>query len=381
MEKLLICKNDVLVSCSGTIGNVGLAGRRLDGFALSQHSIRIRMQEPEVAGYLAAFLRSRYGRLQLRSSVYGSVVDHIEPSHLQNVYVPRLGKYKEYQIGDAYLFAVAKRDDANDLIDKAIQRVIAGVKLPPFESLSLNTAKTDRNTIRLSQIADRFEGTYHNAIAYAAEAELRKLSCGATSLSDNDYVREIRPITKFRKRTFVQSGGIPLFSSKQLFQVDPVDIKRLAKGAHNKDLGEIALEQNMIVLTRSGTIGRVNIVPKYMVGWAASEHATRIIARNDFIGGYIFSWLASDYGQCLIRRHSYGSVILEIDKDMIEAVPIPKAAESLISSVGGLVLEANKLRDEAWRSETKLVQEIESTIQHHADRNSARKSVKAESRR
>lgn len=381
LEKLLIRKNDVLVSCSGTIGNVGLAGRRLEGLALSQHSIRVRVQDPEVAGYLAAFLRGRYGRLQLRSSVYGSVVDHIEPLHLQNVCVPRFGKRKEREMGNAFLCAVAKRDDANDLIDVAIQRVIAGVGLPPFANLSVRAAKKDRNTIRLSQIADRFEGAYHNAIAYAAEAELGTLSCGATSLSDIGLVREIRPITKFRKRTFVERGGIPLFSSKQLFQVDPVNIKRLAKGAHTKDLDEIALEENMIILTRSGTIGRVNIIPRYMEGWAGSEHATRIIASNDLSAGYIFAWLASDYGQCLVRRHSYGSVILEIDKDMIEAVPIPKATDSLISDVGGQVLEANKLRDEAWKMEIKVVREIESTIQHLAHTNVTSQSQNAEARR
>ena len=34
------------------------------------------------------------------------------------------------------------------------------------------------------------------------------------------------PITKFRKRVYVPKGGIPFLSSKQLFQIDPIDVKR-----------------------------------------------------------------------------------------------------------------------------------------------------------
>jgi hypothetical protein len=43
-------------------------------------------------------------------------------------------------------------------------------------------------------------------------------------------------------------------------QIDPVDVKRLAKGAHTKDLPEIALKKNMVTISRSGTIGRVQII-------------------------------------------------------------------------------------------------------------------------
>ena len=61
------------------------------------------------------------------------------------------------------------------------------------------------------------------------------------SATDRRVTKEIRPITKFRERTYVEKGGIPLLSSKQIFQIDPIDIKRLAKGAHTKDLPEIQL--------------------------------------------------------------------------------------------------------------------------------------------
>jgi type I restriction enzyme, S subunit len=161
---------------------------------------------------------------------------------------------------------------------------------------------------------------------------------------------------------YVRSGGIPLISSKQLFQVDPVDINRLARGAHTKDMAEIALETNMVLVTRSGTIGRVQITPAYMHGWAGSEHATRLIAAHGMNPGYVYAWLASDYGSTLIKRHSYGSVILEIDKEMLGSVPIPIPADSVIEEIGALVMKANSCREKAWIKEREAISQLEALV-------------------
>ena len=63
LDELLVQKWDVLISRSGTVGNVGLAGATHAGHALSEHAIRLRTDSPEKAGYVAAFLRSRFGGL------------------------------------------------------------------------------------------------------------------------------------------------------------------------------------------------------------------------------------------------------------------------------------------------------------------------------
>jgi len=199
-------------------------------------------------------------------------------------------------------------------------------------------------------------------VAIAAEKQLSELSVEVTTVGDSRVTKEIRPITKFRKRTYVEKGGIPLLSSKQLFQIDPIDVKGLAKGAHTKNLPEIQLEKNMIAVTCSGTIGRVQIIPAYMAKWTANQHATRFLAPEGMNAGYLYAWLASDYGYCLITRNSYGSVILEVDKEMFSSVPIPLPEPKIRDEIGNLVLKANQLRDEAWRNEQDAITRLESWI-------------------
>ena len=119
----------------------------------------------------------------------------------------------------------------------------------------------------------------------------------------------------------------------------------------------------MLIITRSGTIGRVQIIPEYMRGWAANEHATRLVPVDRLRGAYLFAWLSSSYGQRLIRRHSYGSVVQEIDKDMIGAVPVPVVSGDAEREIAGPVLQANRLRDEAWRAEHGVIQDLVGRIE------------------
>lgn len=323
LSKLLIQKWDILISCSGTIGNVSLASEPFTGKALSQDAIRLRVNDANTAGYITAFLRSRYGRIQLNQATYGSVIVHIEPEHLERVLIPDLPPIRQIVIGRLMCKAGELRDEANRLLDEADRLLHKRLSLPYLKSIAPSDSATAVAKIKASQLMGRLEGSFHDPAAIVAEKQLANLAVEVTTVGNTRVTKEIRPITKFRKRTYVEKGGIPFLSSKQIFQVDPVDVKRLAKGAHTKDLPEIQLEENMIAVTRSGTIGRVQIFPAYMAKWTASEDAIRVLASEDINPGYLYAWLASDYGYCLITRHSYGSVIVHIDLNMLASVPIP----------------------------------------------------------
>jgi type I restriction enzyme, S subunit len=362
LDKLLIQKWDVLISCSGTIGNISLASERFAGKALSQHAIRLRASDPDIAGYVAAFLRSRYGRPQLTQATYGSVIVHIEPQHLERVLIPDLPPIRRIAIGRLMCKAGELRDEANQLLDEADRLLHEQLNLPYLKNIAPTGNASAIAKIKASQWMGRLEGSFHDPVAIAAEKQLAELSVEVTTVGDSRVTKEIRPITKFRKRTYVEKGGIPLLSSKQLFQIDPIDIKGLAKGAHTKDLPEIQLKENMIAVTCSGTIGRVQIIPAYMAKWTANQHATRFLAAEGMNAGYLYAWLASDYGYCLITRNSYGSVILEVDKEMFSSVPIPLPEPKIRDEIGNLVLKANQLRDEAWRNEQDAITRLESWI-------------------
>lgn len=359
LDALKIQPWEVLVSCSGTIGNVSLASPRMSEWAVSQHVIRITAHDRDTAGYVAAFLRSNWGRPQLTGMTYGSVVQHIEPEHLQHVLIPDLPAICRIAIGRAFVNAALKRDEANHKLDEADALLCSALKLPP---LPVPAKGPVVNTVRAADWCTRLDASFHNPTAHWVEKQLRAAGVPIRPLSDKQLTTAINGVTKFRTRVYVPQGGIPLLSSKQLFQIDPIEIKRLAKGAHQGDLEEICLAENMIAITRSGTIGRVQIVPKYMHGWANSEHTIRAIASNEEYAGYLYAWLSSAYGQALIARHSYGSVIVEIDRFMVGKIPVPILPDAKRTAISSLVLDANRLRDEAWTLEQDALKKLRAEI-------------------
>jgi type I restriction enzyme S subunit len=116
-------------------------------------------------------------------------------------------------------------------------------------------------------------------------------------------------------------------------------------------MDEIGLIPNLVMVTCSGTNGRVQILPEYMKGWAASQDALRIEGIDENAAGYIYAWLSGPYGQTLIRRHQYGSVITHLDRDMLGAVAVPLLTRQQRNSIAALVLKANQLRNDAWSFE------------------------------
>lgn len=359
LDALRITPWNVLISCSGTIGNVSLASPRMGEWALSQDAIRVAAPDRDTAGYIAAFLRSSWGRQQIAGATYGSVIQHIEPIHLKRILIPDLPAILRIAIGRAFVSAALKRDEANNKLDEAEALLCALLKLPPLPAPEKGPVIS---TVRAADWGTRLDATFHSPTARWVERQLRTSGLQVRNLADPQLTQAIKAVTKFRKRVYVPKGGIPLLSSKQLFQVDPIELKGLARGAHADDMEEIALEPNTIAITCSGTIGRVQIIPSYMNGWAANQHALRVIAANDEQAGYLYAWLASAYGQSLIARYSYGSVILELDRHMVGEIPVPILPEAKRKAIASLILDANRLRDEAWTLEQDALKKLRAEI-------------------
>jgi type I restriction enzyme S subunit len=290
---------------------------------------------------------------------------HIEPEHLKGILVPRFHPVQRTEIGRLFVEACAARDKANDYLDEADMLLHKGVGLPSLSSLVQGGRGPLISQIKASKLSMRLDASYHDKLAEAAENVLYRLQGGVLSVNDPTFSREVRAITKFRKRVYVKGVGIPLLTSKQLFQVAPIDMKLLGRRRHMNDMQEIALEENMIAVTCSGTVGKVQIIPKYMSGWAASQDALRIVPRSDVEAGFLFAWLSGEYGQRLLKRHTYGSVVVHIDLPMLKSVPVPNVCPSIRHEVGELVLRANERRNDAWLMEQKAIHQVETMVSKH----------------
>mgnify|MGYP004657781049 CR=1 FL=1 len=367
VQKGLIAKlNEVLISCSGTIGNISLVSQTMSNNALSQHMIRAYTKD--YYGYIYAFLKTNIGQILIKTNTYGSVVQHIEPKHLEYIYIPNPPEILKKEIHNLVVKSYNLRDESNDLIDEAEKMLIEELKLPPIEDFKpkyFDNEKGIRNfEVSLSRLNNRFDGSYHIPLVDCIKEHLQKYAETVTNIGDKNVSEEIILPGRFA-RTYVEEGqGTLFFGGKELNQLEPSNKKYLSVSVHNNRIEkELKLKENMILVTRSGTIGRINIVPHHWENWVINEHVIRIKPISKDIAGYLYCWLNTEYGEALIKRYTYGSVVDEIDTNHVANIilPLPKNKE-IQTKINNLVLEANKKRYEAYVLEQKAIKMVNEKV-------------------
>lgn len=95
LEQWTIDAGWVLVTRSGTTGRATICPEEWDGWACSEHILRIIPNERKcLSGYLCSFLSSPMGQIQLTANIYGAVVDELTEDQTKDILVP-LPKSKE----------------------------------------------------------------------------------------------------------------------------------------------------------------------------------------------------------------------------------------------------------------------------------------------
>lgn len=89
---LMIKEGTILLPRSGTIGNVAWAHAGHAQKLASEHVVRITPNDILRAGYVYAFLASKYGKKLIQRYIFGSVIQHVEPPHLKLIPVPIIDK-------------------------------------------------------------------------------------------------------------------------------------------------------------------------------------------------------------------------------------------------------------------------------------------------
>ena len=350
----------VLISRSGTIGNVTYVGNTLSKFFVSEHAIRIECKD--FPGYVYAFLKTKIGKLIVCSTQYGAVIQEIEPEHLATVPIPDAPTMLKKKIHDLIVRSYELRDESNDLIDQATALLIGELKLPDIDAFDVGlykkAAPVDTFSVRLSEMSGRLDASYHVPIVDAIIEHLKRYAEEVTTVGDPRISREVILPGRF-KRVYVEEGyGRVFIGGKQLYELDPTNKKYLSNVHHGDRISrQLELHENMTLITCSGTIGKVALVGKHWENWTANQHIIRILPASEDIAGYLSIFLASDYGKVLITRFTYGSVVDEIDDNHVRQIAIPLLKNHTVQKkINDLALEANEKRYQAYLLEQEALQ-------------------------
>lgn len=155
------------------------------------------------------------------------------------------------------------------------------------------------------------------------------------------------------KRAYVtdREYGIPFLQGSHVVHFKPADLKYISK-KNQKAIDKLIIKSGWILVTRSGSTGRVAMALKAWDGWAASEHIFRIVPNEkECLSGYLYAFLSSSLGQAQLNSSIYGAVVDELTEDHIRNIvaPIPKTGKQLnkAKKIDAMAKRALQLKDEA----------------------------------
>lgn len=354
MDQYLVEKNTILISCSGTIGNVTLVDSRLEGMAISQHALRVIPNDNKFIGYIYTFFNSDFGQSLITGKKSGAVIKEIYEEDLKALEIPIIDDNKIKNINELILNTFEKRDLANTLLQKARQLVLEYNNLPPLDEVQPETLDPEKETeLQLVSTEEftadyRLDAHFYNPRAKLAVRNIRKLTTDFDNLLN--VSNKVFYLNRF-KRTFVnKKHGIPYLAGKDIIKIRPNDISYLSE-SETSNLNDYRLEKEWILLTCSGTIGRTCYIWNNYEDWVGTHDLIRIVLKGEIDSGYVYAFLSCDYGYHQILRHKHGAVIDHITPEQIEKILIPIPVEEKIKEIGDLVRQAYDLRAEAIRLE------------------------------
>ena len=368
IDALRVKKGQVLLTCSGTIGNCTYVRNTLDNLIFSHDVIRI--EPKEYNGFIYAFLKSKTGFSIVNTNNYGAVIEHIEPEHLNHIPIPNPPPILKQEIHDLIEESFKLRDESNELMDTAQVLLKTALQLPSIGAFHERAEQFDKMasvlnySVPSNEVIDRLDGSYYVPITKAIEQHIAKTSKEIVKVGDSRICQSVILPGRF-KRVYVEEGdGVPFIGGKQIFELDPNNKKYLSLTQHEDRIkGELTLRENMILITCSGTIGKVTIVPKHWEGWTANQHIIRVVPSNGEITGYLHAWLSSDYAYPLITRYVHGAVIDEINDTQVSEIVVPLLRdENVQREINDTVLEANRKRIEAYNLEQEALRVLDEKV-------------------
>ncbi|WP_434560751.1 methylation-associated defense system restriction endonuclease subunit S MAD5 [Pseudomonas sp. R1-6] len=353
-----------LITCSGTIGRMSYVRPDMAGMWSSQHIMKVVPDPARIPpGYLFAFLSSRYGVPLVVSGTYGAIIQHIEPQHIVDIEVPRLGADLEAVIDRLINAAANLRSAFQRGINQATSKLLAyaGVEdcqphkwhaLPPQTAFSASVSfsralRAANYSPRVRMLLRKIEEA--GSIPLGAICKEGQLSTGA----------------RFKRIDCAPSEGVRLVGQKQAFWMQPEG--RWISPRH-APRGIFAADESVFIAS-SGTLGenevycRPILVTGRWLEFAYSQHFLRVVSGDSrFSGAYLFAYLRSELAFRALRSMSTGSKQQEIHFDFVSRMPVPLLTASKRSEIETLVRAAFRDRDQADALEAEAVQKIEAAI-------------------
>lgn len=373
LNYLKLEKDWILVTCSGTLGNITYTNKTFSDKIATHDLIRIIPNDEKMKkGCLYAFLLSKYGHYQITQSRFGGVVKHINDKQAGEILIPLFSKDFQNRIEELIQESVILREEATADLKKAESLLKSGLELDDLTTEDYEyygPHSSNRKVACFRRNIKDIGVTTINAFNHSERVRNRILS----KLYQKEHIlfKDCLNEDKLYSSTGVEvveleeGHGIQLLNQSDIFDT-------IVKGKwvrNNKKYSKHLLKYGEILIAKIGTLSesesfcRCLFVGEELEGQLISSAFYRLRTNDRIPAGYLYTWLSSDYGFRLIRFTQYGTKLCYPNPKLLYDFPVPVLASDKMQEINELVEIAHKKRYKARLNELLSVSLIEQEIE------------------
>lgn len=143
-----------------------------------------------------------------------------------------------------------------------------------------------------------------------------------------------------------EDHGVPFLAAGQVFEVEPTPRKWLSL-ARTKDAHARFVDAGALLLSCSGTVGRVTIAHSPHVGKLITHDLLRIKPHDMLTAGWLYAYMRTASFRAMATGAHYGHVIKHLEPLHVESLPVVTVGRAVMESAARAVIEIFEARDRA----------------------------------
>ena len=216
------------------------------------------------------------------------------------------------------------------------------------EEVVVNEAPLKWCSVTLSDVVSRgkrLEASVFDVEAKQARQIIYNGKYDVTTVGGNDGLTSSYTGARF-KRVWVKTSEYPIFQPSSIVDIKPSPDGYISKRTQT-NIDALRVKEGQVLMTCSGTIGKLSYVSKTLDNTIFSHDLLRIDCKEPTDAGYLYAYLKSKVGNKILLTNSYGAVITHIEPEHLATVPIPNAPATIKRKIHTLIAESYRLRDES----------------------------------
>jgi len=354
--------NDILLSIVGTIGNIALVRDREKKLTANCKLaiIRPRSIEPE---YLYMYLASKYGQIQIRQNIRGTIQKGLILPDLKRILVVELKKECRETIRSMVNEAHSIRQESLQLLEKAKQLFLSEVDMKNTIMPTLSHQKAFSNIKKANRMdAEYFDPKYANAFERIMEVAEEK----SWDLKTIGQISEPLRYGTSEKLTYLDKG-IPFLRITDIrnFDFDPDSLCHISE-EEAKKVAYAKVQEGDLLISRSGTLGLTIRIGKDLANSIFGSYFIRIRPKIEINREYLAFYLNSFLGKIQVEQISTGAVQTNLTIPAIKNMRVLKPKKEFQEKIASLLTESKYLKERAKSILKDAIVKIESEIERNS---------------